>query len=806
MTVKQLLFTIIIGFHVNFLPHGQTLTSELGYEITDSNGIMEVTHSEEPEQIGDKQTRISETKLTDKTTQPGVQMSTTLSVLQDVCFSYGGCTPPEALSDLDWYCNCDNDCIKYNDCCLQFNSTSPISDNVYECIKSNTDTSSYIGFQAVSKCSLEYNNKTVEENCLRDNLLENGPPVASSQNMVFKNKYCALCNDVDVYIPFDVKFYNLRMKPEEYEHFQNQTKTSKFRTISKYADYELVPPPSIHLRMCFANLVENNHPLCETYINPIMTYYQRVITVFRNHFCMSDSEHQHIGDCLANHMRIIGNVNDIFALSIIFSFRKPQSKDMTEDSLIECQTWSEEVERNNLCGHLETYTNYQLEIVYYMVTNENRTVGELLKIGLLSLWTLDVTNFTLCTGKITLEANDSKQIVKVTSRFYILKKIFRNEIQEIENMFNERKIVIVLRDNDTASIIIFENKKSIPEMVNSSIRFNRIFRVHRRKPLKDYLDQVQVYTPDTNDKFCNNYEMVVNIFPNDAFYIDSEKILCDYITLSLRNSLVLNFTKFLAIITYVCFSVSIISLAIFIVFSRRNRFHNSIPGSNMENLSISLLLANIMFMFGIGASINPTVCYVVGIVLHYLWLVVFTFMTIVVAKIVSNLSHLKSHHSVTNEEVEQKRRFSTFVGLFIPLLIVVPGIIVDQFGSDYWSLGYGGSVCFPNHYPANVVFFSGPVVFAVGVDFICMIHSITQICRVRIATKYWHKLNIYQDAQIYLRIVFLSGVFWIVGILAAIFDSRWLDYGFTILCGLQGLCVAVANMTTNRALKSKSSD
>ncbi|VDI42222.1 Hypothetical predicted protein [Mytilus galloprovincialis] len=183
-------------------------------------------------------------------------------------------------------------------------------------------------------------------------------------------------------------------------------------------------------------------------------------------------------------------------------------------------------------------------------------------------------------------------------------------------------------------------------------------------------------------------------------------------------------------------------------------------------------------------------------------------MTIVVAKIVSNLSHLKSHRSVTNEEVEQKRRFSTFVGLFIPLLIVVPGIIIDQFGSDYWSLGYGGSVCFPNHYPANVVFFSGPVVFAVGVDFICMIHSITQICRVRIATKYWHKLNIYQDAQIYLRIVFLSGVFWIVGILAAIFDSRWLDYGFTILCGLQGLCVAVANMTTNRArlLKSKSSD
>lgn len=65
------------------------------------------------------------------------------------------------------------------------------------------------------------------------------------------------------------------------------------------------------------------------------------------------------------------------------------------------------------------------------------------------------------------------------------------------------------------------------------------------------------------------------------------------------------------------------------------------------------------------------------------------------------------------------------------------------------------------------------------------------------------QLNVYQDAQIYLRIVVLSGVFWMTGILAAMLDSDWLDYVFTILCGLQGLCVAVANMTTGRVIKSK---
>ncbi|CAC5356665.1 unnamed protein product [Mytilus coruscus] len=204
MIVTQLLLTIIIGFHVIFLLHGQKLTSEPGSEITASSSKMEVTDSEEAQGIVNRQMCISKTNSADQTTQPGIQTSTTSKILEDTCLSFGGCIPPETLSDLDWYCNCDKACVNYNDCCLQFNLTSPISNHVYQCIKNSTETTSYMGFQAVSKCALGYDNKTVEEKCHQDNLLENGPPVALSKNMVFKNKYCALCNDVNEYIPFDV--------------------------------------------------------------------------------------------------------------------------------------------------------------------------------------------------------------------------------------------------------------------------------------------------------------------------------------------------------------------------------------------------------------------------------------------------------------------------------------------------------------------------------------------------------------------------------------------------------------------------
>jgi len=60
--------------------------------------------------------------------------------------------------------------------------------------------------------------------------------------------------------------------------------------------------------------------------------------------------------------------------------------------------------------------------------------------------------------------------------------------------------------------------------------------------------------------------------------------------------------------------------------------------------------------------------------------------------------------------------------------------------------------------------------------------------------------------NIYSRIVVLSGMFWIIGILGSITESDLLDYIFTIVCGLQGLCITVANLTTTRVKCGKKTD
>jgi len=127
-------------------------------------------------------------------------------------------------------------------------------------------------------------------------------------------------------------------------------------------------------------------------------------------------------------------------------------------------------------------------------------------------------------------------------------------------------------------------------------------------------------------------------------------------------------------------------------------------------------------------------------------------------------------------------------------------------GPDYLSSGYGKSVCFSNKYPANIIFFSGPVIISVFINFVCLVQIVYQICRIRIEIRHVRRSSHYNDAHVYLRIVVLSGIFWSTGIFASVSESDLLDYIFTLLCGLQGFCITLANMTTTRIKCGRKSD
>ena len=255
-----------------------------------------------------------------------------------------------------------------------------------------------------------------------------------------------------------------------------------------------------------------------------------------------------------------------------------------------------------------------------------------------------------------------------------------------------------------------------------------------------------------------------------------------------------------AIITNICFFVSMVSLLVMIVVYRKIGMTFTIPGSNLENISISLLLSNVLFMFGVGASDIKEVCFVIGVILHHLWLSVFYFMSMATLCLIINLIKLRSNCQNIHSILKNKKRCLALGGFVVPCMFVCPAVLLDIYGDAYLSSGYGKQPCFPHIFPANLIFFSGPVLLSITIHFVCLLRVNGHICilsheigNISMSTRFTH-------AKVYLRIFALSGFLWITGIMAAILEFEWLDYVFILLCGLQGFFISLASLTTRQVV------
>ncbi|CAG2243812.1 unnamed protein product [Mytilus edulis] len=129
------------------------------------------------------------------------------------------------------------------------------------------------------------------------------------------------------------------MSADEMDQFQNLTKDSKLSFLFTNADYELIPLKGVKLRTCVAEMIENSHPLCKRYVNPIVQMDGR-LDAYRNSFCISSNERLPAVQCFPYLLNSVWQSNDVHSLSVIFSFREPKSYVNDDYS---CKEWSIEV-------------------------------------------------------------------------------------------------------------------------------------------------------------------------------------------------------------------------------------------------------------------------------------------------------------------------------------------------------------------------------------------------------------------------------------------------------------------------------
>ncbi|VDI81068.1 Hypothetical predicted protein [Mytilus galloprovincialis] len=570
-----------------------------------------------------RNTKINDTLnlLSGLSTQSTEHLTTLKELQRDPCQKYGTCSV--AQNKTKWYCYCDSDCKMFNDCCSDYNgnirnSNSQLS---FECYpqtyvkRSNSRT----GFLAVGSCPNSYKNRTVKERCLQNNFTENGIFVSYGKILIFKNKFCALCNNVTDVQEFDIVFV---LNENLYEYMFKMKKEDKMTYFLSNSDFKVIPPGNTNLRFCMKDLISNsNYNICQSYNNPILVFDS--FKLYKNYFCRDSnvSSDMYSFVCIYKILDMLLQDSLVFSLSILVSLGNPTGAYTNENK---CREWTEEIKQLGFCSQYDIFINASINFRFSLISNQMLRKEIFHQIVLMVGHSYNTKNFTIRTSKFKIWMDENGLIVTIRVEMIIQKSAFHHEIEDIRKHLSKRKVRVILNNGSRDQDIEIFNTYDMPGNGSntSSISQLELYKTHNfpLESLKTFPSENGIVGINQIDDWrCDEVYIQVQ-FVGEELHV--QKMRC--LTTFNLNSQTISGNLISGIITYVSFSVSAIALCVLIIVNRQLNMITSIPISNIENISVSIMLSNILFMVGIGASEKKSaMCYVIGVILHYLLLCVY---------------------------------------------------------------------------------------------------------------------------------------------------------------------------------------
>ena len=265
------------------------------------------------------------------------------------------------------------------------------------------------------------------------------------------------------------------------------------------------------------------------------------------------------------------------------------------------------------------------------------------------------------------------------------------------------------------------------------------------------------------------------------------------------------------ILTYIGMSIDIVCCCLFLftflVFKELRSFFSKL----LVNFILSILLGDVLFLVGgpLLAFLNiKPLCTAVAILLHYVFLCRFSWMTVMCLELVRRFYNLKK---LNKSAVENWKLLSLYmlVGWLSPLVIVIPTIVVN-FTVDN-SVNYGvGNSCWINQATALIVSFLVPVGVSIVFNTCTFIAVIIVVACVRHhpivssspfhLKEYWKQL--WKDVRFAFAVFTLTGLSWLFGFLALLSrDLSWAWYPFIIFNTTQALAISVAFLFTKKVFQ-----
>ncbi|XP_052092474.1 probable G-protein coupled receptor Mth-like 4 [Mytilus californianus] len=187
----------------------------------------------------------------------------------------------------------------------------------------------------------------------------------------------------------------------------------------------------------------------------------------------------------------------------------------------------------------------------------------------------------------------------------------------------------------------------------------------------------------------------------------------------------------------------------------------TLPGKNNVCLVSAMFCAQFIFQFVEFGTKSDIGCKVIGVLIHYFWLVTFGCLS------VCSFHMYYVFTSKTSIHISETFRLAVYIlySYGIPVIIVVLNIVITSSLSSVTSIGYGGHVCFLNRRIAFVVTFIIPISLVCCSNIFFFIVTALKIAR-RPKLKNDSQMNLNQiQFSVYVKLFSITGISWIFQII-----------------------------------------
>ncbi|XP_066588613.1 latrophilin Cirl-like isoform X1 [Prorops nasuta] len=427
----------------------------------------------------------------------------------------------------------------------------------------------------------------------------------------------------------------------------------------------------------------------------------------------------------------------------------------------------------------------------------------------LQRWTASNDKVELTRGAL-LESSDAGIVRLVFMAF--------DRLEEILQPQTDLSVVIPNESEDQLA-----NKKNTTRLLNSKVisaSLGKGRHIQLSEPVRIYFKHLNV--ENVTNPTCVFWDYILSAWSEEGCQIrgtnDTHTICeCNHLTnfavLMDVHAVRLDITHQFAlqIITYIGCIISVVCLVLAILSFQLFRGLKSDRTTIHKNLCVCLLIAEILFVCGIGQTNQRIVCGVVAGLLHFFFLCAFAWMFLEGFQLYVMLIEVF--------EAEKSRlRWYYLVAYGAPLLIVVISCIIDPFsyGTDRY--------CWLRADNYFIFSFVGPVILVIVTNLVFLSMAIYMMCRhanttVAMKSKEHSRLasasgkeenalpNKLQAHLAWLRgaivLVFLLGLTWTFGLLYLNQESVVMAYIFTVLNSLQGLFIFVFHCVQNEKVRKE---